>query len=87
MNVRSVCNVLLLLYVLHIVIILKDVVYLSIYLYFCLSVYVSICLSNSIYLPGTQSTITEATTVPLYQPWMMDDDECGAISGMLGKAN
>jgi hypothetical protein len=34
----------------------------------------------------TESTITEVTTGLLYQPWMMtDDDECGAISGMIGR--
>jgi hypothetical protein len=37
---------------------------------------------------GTESTITEATTGLLYQLQMvMDDDECRAVSGMLGKGN
>jgi hypothetical protein len=37
---------------------------------------------------GNESTITEATTGLLYQPWMMDDDdECGALGGMLGRRN
>jgi hypothetical protein len=32
----------------------------------------------------TESTFTVATTGLLYQPWiMMDDDECGAIGGIL----
>jgi hypothetical protein len=33
------------------------------------------------------STITEATTGLLYQPRMMDDDECGAVGGMIGRGN
>jgi hypothetical protein len=33
---------------------------------------------------GSESTITEATTGLLYQPWLMMDDECGAIGGMFG---
>jgi hypothetical protein len=37
---------------------------------------------------GTESTITEATTGILYQPRMiMDEDECRAIGGMLGRGN
>jgi hypothetical protein len=36
---------------------------------------------------GIESTITEATTGLLYQPQMMDDDECGAIGEMLGRGN
>jgi hypothetical protein len=37
---------------------------------------------------GTESTITEATTGLLYQPRMtIDEDECGAIDGMIGKGN
>jgi hypothetical protein len=35
----------------------------------------------------TDSTITEATTGLLYQPRMMNDDECGAIGVMLGMGN
>jgi hypothetical protein len=30
-------------------------------------------------------TITEATTGLLHKPRMMDEDECGAVGGMLGK--
>jgi hypothetical protein len=34
----------------------------------------------------TESTFTEATTVLLYQPrMMMDDDDCGALDGMTGQ--
>jgi hypothetical protein len=37
---------------------------------------------------GTESSVTGATTGLLYQPQMiMDDDECGAIAGMLGREN
>jgi hypothetical protein len=37
---------------------------------------------------GTKYTITEASTGLLYQPgMMMDDDECGAVSGMFGRGN
>jgi hypothetical protein len=37
---------------------------------------------------GTESTITEATTGLLYQPpMMMDNDECAAIGGILGRGN
>jgi hypothetical protein len=33
---------------------------------------------------GTESTITEASNGVLYQPRMaMDDDECGAVGGIL----
>jgi hypothetical protein len=35
---------------------------------------------------GTEST-TEATTGLLYQPLMLDDDECGAVGGMSGSEN
>jgi hypothetical protein len=36
---------------------------------------------------GTESTITQATTGLLYQPWMMYD-ECGAVGGMgIGRGN
>jgi hypothetical protein len=35
----------------------------------------------------TEPNITEAGTGLLYQPRMMDDDEYGAIGGMLGKEN
>jgi hypothetical protein len=31
---------------------------------------------------GTRSTITEAIFGLLYQPWMIDDDDCGTVSGM-----
>jgi hypothetical protein len=31
---------------------------------------------------GTESTVTEAITGLLYQPWKTDDDDCPAISGM-----
>jgi hypothetical protein len=34
---------------------------------------------------GTESTITKAITALLYQPRMMDDEECGAVGGMIGK--
>jgi hypothetical protein len=35
---------------------------------------------------GTEPTITEATVGLLYQPRiMMEDDECGAIGGMIGR--
>jgi hypothetical protein len=37
---------------------------------------------------GTRSIIIEATTGLLYKPRiMMDDDECGAVGGMLGMGN
>jgi hypothetical protein len=37
---------------------------------------------------GTKPSITEATTGLLYQTRiMMDDDECEALSGMLGRGN
>jgi hypothetical protein len=38
---------------------------------------------------GSESTVTEATTGLLYQPQMMDDDddECGAVGGMLGRGS
>jgi hypothetical protein len=36
---------------------------------------------------GTQSTITEATTGLFYQPQMVDNDECGAVSWMIGRWN
>jgi hypothetical protein len=36
---------------------------------------------------GTQLTITEANTGLLHQPRMIDDDECRAIGGMLGRGN
>jgi hypothetical protein len=36
---------------------------------------------------GFDSNITEATTGLLYQPQMVDDDECGAGGGMLGSGN
>jgi hypothetical protein len=40
------------------------------------------CLRQS----GTESAITEAITGLLYQPQMMvDGDECGSVSGMLGR--
>jgi hypothetical protein len=26
-----------------------------------------------------------ATTGLLYQPWMMDNDECGVVGGMIGR--
>jgi hypothetical protein len=34
---------------------------------------------------GTESTITDATTGLMYKPWMMDNDECGAVSGMFDR--
>jgi hypothetical protein len=37
---------------------------------------------------GTEISITEATTGLMYHPQVMiDDDECGAIGGMLGRGN
>jgi hypothetical protein len=36
---------------------------------------------------GTSSTITEATTGLLHQLWMIGDDECEAVSGMIGRGN
>jgi hypothetical protein len=37
---------------------------------------------------GTESTITQAITGVLYQLWMMmDDEEYGAVGGMLGRVN
>jgi hypothetical protein len=36
---------------------------------------------------GTETTITEVTTGLMYQPRMINDDECGAIGGMLGREN
>jgi hypothetical protein len=36
---------------------------------------------------GTKSTITEGTAGLLYQPRMMDDDECGTVGGMSGRGN
>jgi hypothetical protein len=30
---------------------------------------------------------TSATVGLLYQPRMMDDDECGAVGGLIGKGN
>jgi hypothetical protein len=41
----------------------------------------------SLGMSGTEPTITEATTGLLYQPRMMDDDECGAVGGMLNRQN
>jgi hypothetical protein len=38
-------------------------------------------------LSGTGSTITETTAGLLYQPRLMDDDECEAIGGMIGRGN
>jgi hypothetical protein len=35
----------------------------------------------------TSPIINETTTGLLYQPRMMDDDECEAIGGMLGRGN
>jgi hypothetical protein len=36
---------------------------------------------------GTESTIAEATTGLLYQPRMMDDNECGTVGWMSGRGN
>jgi hypothetical protein len=36
---------------------------------------------------GNESTITEATTGLLYQHLMMDDDECKAVGGIIGRGN
>jgi hypothetical protein len=36
---------------------------------------------------GTESTITEATIDLLYQPRMMDDDDCGAVGGTVGRGS
>jgi hypothetical protein len=36
---------------------------------------------------GTEPTITESITGLVYHSWMMDDDECGVVGGMLGKGN
>jgi hypothetical protein len=35
----------------------------------------------------TGAIINEATTGLLYQPWMMEDDECGAVGGIIGRRN
>jgi hypothetical protein len=48
---------------------------------FCFSLQVSSLLGSS----GTESTITEAITGLFYQPWMIDDDERGAVSPMIGR--
>jgi hypothetical protein len=52
--------------------------------FFQIKPYISISTSE---WSGTEFTITEATTGLLYQPQMMDDDECGPIDGMLGRGN
>jgi hypothetical protein len=36
---------------------------------------------------GTESTITEATTVLFYQPRIMDDGECSAFGALIGRGN
>jgi hypothetical protein len=38
-------------------------------------------------LSGTVCNITEAITGLLYQPLIMDDDECGAVGRMVGWGN
>jgi hypothetical protein len=36
---------------------------------------------------GTEYTVADAITGLLYQPRIMDNDECGAVGGMIGRGH